>query len=333
MAVMEKKETEFGSIRFKEEEFMARINDFNDYSDYASKYNTNFDYSALFGGGAPYMDSGIGGVNVSDYAMIKNGSYGRLMKSYYAKQDADKLSQYGDSAKTLTLMRSGADALQKSADALGDASLYEKKKFTRKDEKTGEEIEVEDYDWDAITKAVKTFVDDYNFVVEQAGKSETKNVLRNAAWMTGITEKTGNLLSKVGITVGAGNKLEFDEEALKKKTTLGKSSIELDNIPTLKSLFTGYGSFADKIAQKAQGISRAAANAAAKASSAGSIYTKRGSYSDTLSELFSSTIDEKVGDKDKDKSWWEKELEKKEQEKREAFKPITDTKKGEETAS
>lgn len=123
---------------------------------------------------------------------------------------------------SVILPNTDADAFQcglaeKSAEVLGDVSLYEKKKFKKKDEETGEEIEVEDYDWDAITKAVKTFVDDYNSVVEQAGNSETKNVLRNAAWMTGITEKAGNLLSKVGITIGKGNKLEFDEEGLKKK--------------------------------------------------------------------------------------------------------------------
>ncbi len=165
--------------------YMSEINSFNDY---ASRYNTNMDYSTLFGGGAPYIDSGMGGINVSDYAMIKNGSYGKLMKAYYAKQDADKLSQTGDSSKTLTLMRSSADSLKKSAEALGNASLYEKE-IQEKDEETGEETEVEDYDWDAITKAVKSFVDDYNAVVEQAGNSETKNVLRNAAWMTSITEK------------------------------------------------------------------------------------------------------------------------------------------------
>ena len=137
----------------------------------------------------PNIDSGMGGINVSDYAMIKNGSYGKLMKAYYAKQDADKLSQTGDSSKTLTLMRSSADSLKKSAEALGNASLYEKKKFKKKDEETGEETEAEDYDRDAITKAVKSFADDRNSVVEQAGNSETKNVLRNAAWMTSITEK------------------------------------------------------------------------------------------------------------------------------------------------
>ena len=273
------------------------MSEINSFSDYASKYNTNMDYSSLFGGGAPYIDNGMGGINVSDYAMIKNGSYGKLMKAYYAKQDADKLSQFGDSSKTLTLMRSSADSLKKSAEVLGDVSLYEKKKFKKKDEETGEEIEVEDYDWDVITKAVKTFVDDYNSVVEQAGNSETKNVLRNAAWMTSITEKAGNLLSRVGITIGKGNKLEFDEEGLKKKTTLGESCIEFDNISTLKSLFTGYGSFASQIEQKASAIS----SAAARTKGVDQTYNKNGAYSDTLSKLFGSTVDEKVGDKFKDK--------------------------------
>lgn len=83
------------------------MSEINSFSDYASKYNTNMDYSSLFGGGAPYIDNGMGGINVSDYAMIKNGSYGKLMKAYYAKQDADKLSQFGDSSKN-----TDADAFQ-----------------------------------------------------------------------------------------------------------------------------------------------------------------------------------------------------------------------------
>lgn len=285
---------------------------FNDFNEYASKYNTRFDHSALFGGGFPGIDNSMGGINVSDYAMIKNGSYRKLMKAYYAQQDADRLSQTGDSSKALALMRSSADSLNKTAEALSNASLYEKKKFKKKNEETGEEIEEWDYDWDAIIKAVKTFVDDYNSVVKQAGNSETKSVLRNAALMTGITEKTGSLLSKVGITIGKGNKLEFDEEAIK-KTTAGVSGIELDNISTLKSLFTGHNSFVNKVAQKSVGISRAASNAAATAKAT---YTKNGGYSDTLSKLFESTFDEKVGDESKDKltdkSYWESKLEKEE---------------------
>ncbi len=237
---------------------MSAVN-FNDYAAYAN-YDTGYDFSALMGGTV-----NSSGNLLSDYASIKNGSYGKLLKAYYAEQDAENASMSGDSAQKLTLMRSSADSLKKSADALNNSSLWEKKKIKKKDEETGEETEAEDYDWTAITKVVKSFVDNYNFVVEQAGDSDTKNVLRNAAWLTGITDKAGNLLSKVGITIGKGNKLELDEDALKEA-----------NISTLKSLFMGHGSFADKISQKADSISKVASNAAATARAKGVTYGRCG---------------------------------------------------------
>lgn len=64
-----------------------------------------------------------------------------------------------------------------------------------------------------LTKAVKSFVEDYNAVVEQAGNSDTENILRNAMWMTGITDSTENMLARAGSTIGKGNKL--DKETLK----------------------------------------------------------------------------------------------------------------------
>ena len=152
------------------------MSEIKSFSDYTSKYNSNVDYSALFGETSD--SSSVGNTNMlSDYAAIKNGSYGKLMKAYYAKQDAEKLSGKGDTSQKLTLMKTSADSLKKSADALNDASLWEKKKIKKKDEKTGEETEVEDYDWDAITKKVKAFIDDYNDVVKEAGESNTKDVL------------------------------------------------------------------------------------------------------------------------------------------------------------
>ena len=149
------------------------MSEIKSFSDYTSKYNSNVDFSALFSGTSD--SSSVGNTNMlSDYAAIKNGSYGKLMKAYYAKQDAEKLSGKGDTSQKLTLMKTSADSLKKSADALNDSSLWGKKKIKKKDEKTGEEIEVEDYDWDKITKAVKSFVEDYNDVVKEAGESNTK---------------------------------------------------------------------------------------------------------------------------------------------------------------
>ena len=250
---------------------MSGINDFNAYT---SKYNANVDYSFLFG--STQAPSTSGSFSLSDYAAIKNGSYGKLLKAYYVKQDAQKAASGGETVQKATLMKTGADALKKSADALKNDELWEKKKIKKKDEKTGEEIEVEDYDWDAITKAMKSFVEDYNDIIKQAGDSNSKDVLRNAVWLTGITESNENMLSKIGITVGKGNQMALDEEVLKKA-----------DISSFKTLFTGHNSFADKVSMKANSISHAAARYSGT-------YKSNGTYNNALSELVFSKVDEEV---------------------------------------
>ena len=78
------------------------------------------------------------------------------------------------------------------------------------------------------------------------------------------------------LVLGKGNKLELDEDELKKA-----------DISSLKTVFTGYNSFAGKTAQKAAGISNAANRASAT-------YTNNGTYSKTNSSLTSSKIDKEV---------------------------------------
>ena len=51
---------------------------------------------------------------------------------------------------------------------------------------------------------------------------------KDEKWMTKTTKSTESLLERAGISVGADNKLELDEDALKKA-----------DISTLKSIFTG----------------------------------------------------------------------------------------------
>ena len=78
------------------------MSEIKSFSDYTSKYNSNVDFSALFSGMSD--SSSVGNTNMlSDYAAIKNGSYGKLMKAYYAKQDAEKLSGKGDTSQKLLI--------------------------------------------------------------------------------------------------------------------------------------------------------------------------------------------------------------------------------------
>ena len=225
----------------------------NSFSDYSSKYNSNIDYSVLFGTAS---NSSVGTANyLSDYASIRNGSYKKLMKAYYAKQDTEKLTAKQDTVQKSTLMGSSADSL---ADKLNDSELFDK-------------------DDDTIVKAVKSFIESYNDVVSESGESNNKSVLRNAAWLTGMTGKNAKLLSKAGITIAKGNKLELDEDTLKKAD---KS--------TLKSIFNGYNSFAGNVSRKASAISNASKGA-------GSSYTSKGTYySKTAASIASGKIDKEV---------------------------------------
>lgn len=225
------------------------------------------------------MDSGstTKGLSLGDYAAIKNGSYGKLMKAYYKNQSSEEAAKKTDSKQSASMMKSSADALKTSAAKLMDESLFEKKTIHSKDDKTGEESETKDYDWEAITKAVKSFADSYNSVLSKAADSSNKNVLRNGVGMTNLTNRTAlNMLNKIGVTVGEDNKLSVDEEKLKKA-----------NISDLKTLFLGNGSFADQIMSKASAISRATEGGSG-------IYGSNATYTDTLNKLVSGSIDTEV---------------------------------------
>lgn len=253
---------------------MSTINNFNDYN----QYNTNQDYSSLF---SNMQTTNTTSFNLGDYATIKNGSYKKLLRAYYNKQNTDKTSSDSDTKKVSAdkkskMIKDSADNLKKSADALNNKSLWEKKKIKKTDEETKETIETEDYDWDAITKAVQSFVDSYNDVIKEAGDSDKNSVLRSTLIMTGSMSKNQNLLSKVGISIGKDNKLSLDKDKLKES-----------KITDLKSLFTGYNSVANRVSQKASSISGYAAQS-------GSTYNNSGSYYKSVASAKSDKINEEV---------------------------------------
>ena len=241
--------------------------DFSDYNQNASSFLSGLNINTSTSATSPF--------SVSDYAMLRNGSYKKLVKAYYAKQKAENAAAGKDSHAKLTSMASNAGTLTKAAQNLMKDSLWQKKQKTTMNEEAGEETVTEEYDWDSIGKAVKSFVDSYNRTLDGAAESNTKDVLRSATWMIKTTEVNEDLLNKVGISVGANNKLEVDEDKLKSS-----------DIKTLKTLFTGYNSFASKMSDKGRSITNAAARG-------GGSYNSQGRYSDALSSLLPRAVDKK----------------------------------------
>ena len=240
--------------------------------------NARQDYSYLFQSMTTSRGNSLGNLNfLSDYASIKNGSYGKLMKAYYAKDAADKAASKGkdtetkkksistaaDSAKTLSEIEKAADTMKESADSLlvkGSKSVFRKK---------NEKATVsEEYDTDAIYKAVSGFVTDYNDLLSKTSAASSKNLQSKADTLAAVTSANAKLLSRVGITVNSDSSLSLDEEVFKKS-----------DMGTVKNLFGTTGAYGYKVSAQASMIDYTAA----KESTRSNTYTANGTYSNVYS--------------------------------------------------
>ncbi len=241
--------------------------------------------SSLFGGSSGSIYQSLG-----DYSSIRTGSYKRLLNSYYStvrnngKTNTDKNSGKSDRVQNLyndklqnlyqevygvnrkvSAVKGEADELTASAKALtakGDQSLFEMKEFTAVDE-NGVKTTTKGYDIDAIAKAVKGFVSEYNDVISAGTYSKDSNVSRNTSYMARQTKIYERSLEEVGISVGKDNTLSVDETKLKSA-----------NVDTLKRVFNGDHSFAAQTANRSGSISQSALRAATSATT----YGRNGAY-------------------------------------------------------
>lgn len=252
----------------------------NQRSDFMS-INLNLDYSILFSSlstSSSSSSTSLAAINLADYASIRNGSYYQLTKAYYTKNNASdsssSTSSSDDSTSSLAAVQTDSDSLKDSADKLiktGTDSLFNKKNMTTNNS-DGTTSTTYGYDMESIYKGVKSFVDDYNSMLNSGSNSSNNNVLSQTLNMTNTTKAYSNLLSAVGITVGSDNKLSIDEDAFKTA-----------NVSSIKSLFNGNSSYAYSVSAKASQINY-------YASTANSIYNSNGSLTNSSSSgsLYSS---------------------------------------------
>lgn len=210
-------------------------------------------YSTLLSGMSGGDDAGGVSSLLGDYAAIKNGSYGKMMKSYYAKLEKQNAEESGETdRKTAGKIKDSASAsaaasLYKSASALGSLDY---------DDRSEENI-------NKITDSVSAFVKDYNSLMKSAAKSENTTVQKQAESLYNSYYTNYKLFAKVGITMNSDKTLSIDEDSMKKAL----ADTEHGNGATVKTLFGGIGSFADKAVNKASQIYRAAGDGEAVTSS------------------------------------------------------------------
>lgn len=230
--------------------------------------------STLFSslGSSKSTGSGLFEINLSEYASIRSGSYGKLMRSYFSMDSAKSTSKSDDSTKNTiedlaTTTSTSKDstkmlaAIESDAKELTDTA---KALYTRSNNKVFTKDSGGSYDTDKIYKAVKRFADDYNSMLDTAGKSSTNRISHSVSSMKNETSYNEKALKEIGITVDEKTgKLSVDETTFKSADT-----------EKIKNLFNGTGSYAYSVATKAAMTESYAKSEAAKSNT----YTKNGTY-------------------------------------------------------
>lgn len=249
--------------------------------------NLKTDYSSLFTGLSGRSSTSVSGnflgIDLTEYASIKSGAYGKALKAYYAKNtskvsgsdsDDDKTKKQSNSSKlkadtakqALSEIKSDASSLYSASSKLtttGTKSLFNKKDITTTNE-DGTKTTKNDYDRNAIYSAVKDFAKDYNALIDSASSDAAGNsTARSLTSMMNLTNVFKDQLAKVGITVESTGKLTVDEETFKNADML-----------KVKGLFNGANSYASNIGGYASTIGSSASSDL----NYGKTYTSSGAY-------------------------------------------------------
>lgn len=238
--------------------------------------------STLFSSLNTYNNNISSGINLSDYASIRKGSYYKLLKKYYSedlgsdnRKVNSSISTSSLSSSKLSALKENADSVKKSAGALLDKS--ENSVFSKEKVKSEDGTVTGEYNTDKIYDAVKNFISDYNSLVDSAGKSSVSKISNAADSMQNVTRVNSKMLSRMGITVGPDNKLSVDEAAFKKA-----------DMSSVKSMFNTTGGYSYQIARQASMIDTYTSLEAAKANT----YMSNGQYSFNYNygSIFNTTI-------------------------------------------
>lgn len=193
---------------------------------------------------------------LGDYAMIKNGTYTKLLKKYYAENPVQRdengkpsiaSSKAADATKDLLSVKNSAN---KTSEAAAKLASTDTSKTSRED----------------LLKSAKNFVENYNSMLDDLDNIESVTLLQNAVWLTKQTSANANVLSAVGIKIGADNKLSMDDKVFNEA-----------NDSAIKSAFSGSNSVIRSIAQRATQIYSMAGTQAVLNSKASS-YNSSGAY-------------------------------------------------------
>lgn len=209
---------------------------------------------------------------LGDWGMMKNGAYGKLMKSYYTKANdttktnsttsTDLTKKWNEDYKTELNSKLGSLENSTTNNALSSIKSTAKAMETAADDLTS--MDFEKSTRDELYTSAKKLVDSYNAALESSSKTDLASISQSVTWMTNATKTHSSQLEDLGITVDTDNKLSIDKDKF--------NAAELSDI---KTLMEGNNSFVASVSQRATGLANLAANQMTL-NSGSSLYTSSG---------------------------------------------------------
>ena len=179
--------------------------------------------SSLFQGAS---SGGIGSSSFfSDYASIKNGSYGKLMRAYYGGvQNSGSASSSSKSNSRYVLDRIleekknpkvSKDVEEANANLSAAIPKLKNSVSALQNDKTYTDTENGQSATNKVVSAMKNFVSDYNDVVNSAKRSTLTSKTAYVANMMRSTSANADKLSEIGVKINANGTLQLNESKLK----------------------------------------------------------------------------------------------------------------------
>ncbi|MCM1056359.1 MAG: hypothetical protein NC517_01955 [Firmicutes bacterium] len=239
---------------------------------------------------------------LSDYASLKNGSYAKLMKAYYAadkdsgvttgstksssKNILKKLEEEKKNPKVSKDVQTANSNLTAGLSSMKSSLASLQSSGTYTDSENGKSAA------DKVVSAVKTFVTDYNNVVNAAKGSTLTGKTAYVANMMSSTSANSGKLSEIGVRVNTNGTLEVDEAKLKAA-----------DISSVQKLFSSddimsYGSRLASRVQFAGAASAAATNKAESTETGKTTVSNAAGLKADGKKLASDELYQKVKDKD-----------------------------------
>jgi len=244
---------------------------------------------------------------LSDYNLIKSGSYGKLMKSYYgsisgtssASTSSTKKSGYSveeliaerhnpstseEVTKANASLSSSVSNLKSSLSSLQSENTY-------KDDTTGAATDART----KVSSALSNYVSSFNDALESSKKSTNNAVSSNLAQIMKQNSANADSLKEIGITVNNDGSLYLDSNRLK--------NVDITEVQDLFSTndATGYGASVKSRLDRASYYTSTASASTAATDDAASANTTTSSAKDlksSISNILDGTVFKGTTDKD-----------------------------------